>query len=783
MDLRLLLRATVLTSLLSRGLAGVHSDASAAPLSPNKTVRPARIASPVAPVRLPLHFEAHPGESGDASGTTFLSRNPAFTLSLSASGAAVRPRSGRGRDAAPLRMTLVGGNAKARPSGTHRMPGRMSYFVGNDPNGWERGLPTYARVRYRAVYPGIDLVYYGNGNELEYDFIIAPGADPSAIRLRFGGVDKVGINARGELEIRHSGGTLTQKKPVLYQEVHGTRKPVWGRYLLHEDGAVGFEVGPYDPDRTLVIDPVLQYASYAGGDNSDSVQKVAVDADGNLFLLLQTQSGTEGRGRDVFLMKLNPAGDQLLAGAFLGGRSDEYGNGLALDAAGNVYVTGLTFSEDNRDTPDAYEGFPVTQDAYLTTYGRTFVAKLNPALDGLVYSTYFKSTEGYGIAVDGTGNIYITGEAPAKNWFVTTPGAFQQENGCSIFGEPFVAKLNPNAAGEAGLVYSTYLSGSACGKGYSVLVDGDGSAYVTGDSGNGFPTTEGAPQKAYGGYMSDAFVAKLNPAGSALVYATYLGGEDFDVGWSLALGSDRSLYVTGTAAMNFPTTPGAFQKDWNLADCDPDPLRMSACSDAFVAKLTPSGSLAYSTFLGGTSKDYGRGIAVDADGNAYVTGYTMSWDFPTAHPLQKDGGGTDDVFVSVLNPAGSALLFSTYLGGSSDDSGSGIALDRDGSIYVGGESWSENFPVHRPLQEKPTGREGIFFKIGMAPAPGSVKGDADLDGALNVSDAVTVLKAAVGELLPTPEQVRAADVNGDTRVDVQDAVKILKVIVGTDTFD
>ena len=547
------------------------------------------------------------------------------------------------------------------------MPGKSNYFIGNDPAKWRTNVPTYAKVKYQNVYRGIDLVYYGNPQQLEYDFVVAPSADPKAISLdvaairsssdggrRARGVDqKRRIDGNGDLVIQAGEDEVRLHKPVVYQTAANRgaegspRHFVDGHYLLKGDDRVSFEVASYDPRKTLVIDPVLVYSTYLGGSNVDE------------------------------------------------------GSGIAVDSAGNAYVTGLTGSVD----------FPTASPLQASSGGQqdAFVAKLNPGGSALLYSTYLGGgtfDSGSGIAVDSAGNAYITGVTGSANFPTASP--FQAV--LRGFEDVFVAKLNPTGSA---LLYSTYLGGSSDEQtegGEGIAVDSAGNAYITGVTGSAnFPTA--SPFQAALSGSEDAFVAKLNPTGSALVYSTYLGGSGGEKGSGIAVDSAGNAYVTGlTGSFDFPTA-GPFQ------------AVLSGSEDAFVTKLNPTGSaLVYSTYLGGSSNEGGNGIAVDFSGNAYVTGQTTSTNFPTANPLQPSAGGEQDAFVAKLNPSGSALVYSTYLGGSGGETGNGIAVDSTGNAYVTGNTTSTNFPTVNPLQGVLGGIANAFVaKIGVGVSPPSCR--------------------------------------------------------------
>jgi Beta-propeller repeat len=609
-------------------------------------------------------------------------------------------------------MKLVGANPNPNIVGTDELPGKSSYFIGNDPKKWRTNVPNYAKVKYASVYPGVDLAYYGNQGQLEYDFVVQPGADPSHIVLDVGaglvpaqGGHPQGVPLHvdhGDLVVGTDGGEVIFHKPVVYQLENELRtkneeprttnkKAIDGKYALN-GSRITFEVGSYDKTRPLVIDPVLTYSAVLPGGRATAL---AIDASGNAYVTGTTDSAdfptTPGAFQttpggppscfnadicgDAFVSKLNAFGSALVYSTYLGGSGYDGANGIAVDASGNAYLTGQTWSPD----------FPTTVGAFQTTYGGggdAFISKLNAAGSDLAYSTYLGGGDadaGSGIAIDASGKAYVTGATSSSN-FPTTPGAFQTTYGGN--GDAFVTKLN--ATGSA-LPYSTYLGGSGGDGASGIAVDPWGRAYVTGGAGAGFPTTPGAFQTPGGG----GFVTKLNPTGSALVYSTSSIG-----GFAIALDGAGNAYLTGgTWSSNFPTTPGAFQ------------TTQQGEEDAFVSKLDASGSaLLYSTRLDGTMDSEGSGIGVDASGNAYVTGVTISADFPTTPGafqttfIWYTGGECGfslcwHAFVTKLNAAGSGLLYSTYLEGSYWDSGKGLTVDASGSAYVTGSTGSPDFPV------------------------------------------------------------------------------------------
>jgi hypothetical protein len=604
-----------------------------------------------------------------------------------------------------VRLKLVGSSSRAKPVGFEELPGKSNYFIGSDPSRWRTNVPLYGKVRYRQVYPGIDLVYYGNQGQLEYDWIVAPGADAGSIRMAVEGAGEMKADEGGDVVVRVGEGEVRLKKPVVYQEGGSGRNEVAGRFAIRDGSEIGFELGTYDRRRPLVIDPVLVYSTYHGGNGQDIGYGIAVDVAGNAYVTGETGSTdfpvasprqpASGGGMDAFVTKLNASGSALVYSTYHGGSGDDVGHGIAVDGAGNAYVTGETRSTN----------FPTASPRQPAFGGGThdaFVTKLNASGSALVYSTYHGGNgvdRGKEIAVDGAGNAYVTGVTGSTDFPMANP--LQPAYGGGA--DAFLTKLN--ASGSA-LVYSTYHGGSGGDLGHGIAVDPAGNAYVTGEtSSTDFPTAN-PRQPASGGGM-DAFVTKLNTSGSALVYSTYHGGSGGDVGHGIAVDGAGNAYVTGeTSSTNFPTASPR------------QPIFGGGLRDAFVTKLNALGSaLVYSTYHGGSGGDLGHGIAVDPAGNAYVTGETTSTNFPTANPPQPAYGGGNDAFVTKLNALGSALVYSTYNGGSGGDVGHGIAVDGAGNAYVTGYTGSPNFPMANPLQPAFGGgnTDAFVTKIGEPP--------------------------------------------------------------------
>jgi hypothetical protein len=759
--------------------------------------------------KLPLHFEVNRGQTDPqvkflargSRGSLFLTSNEAVLIFTKPEPVVkdklpmIKPKRREKATQTVLSMRFVGANPKARVEGQEELPGKTNYFIGNDPTKWRTNVPTYAKVQYTNVYPRIDLIYYGKQGQLEYDFVVGPGADPKRILLGFQGADRLEVDASGDLVMHTAAGTIRQQKPIIYQEVNGGRREIPGGYVLKGARRVGFQVAAYDASRPLVIDPVLFYSTYLGGSGNDDGIGIAVDAAGNAYVIGDTPSvnfpTTPGAFQpalagsfDAFVTKLNPTGSGLVYSTYLGGSAnDDFGLRLAVDAAGNAYVGGQTFSAD----------FPTTPGAFQTAFGGArdaFVTKLNPTGSALVYSTYLGGSGedgAVGIAVDAAGNTYVTGFTESAN-FPTTPGAFQ-----TAFGggpeDAFVTKLNPVGSG---LLYSTYLGGSGDDfGGLGIAIDAAGNAYVTGaTSSSNFPTTLGAFQTAFGGGPEDAYVTKLHATGSALLYSTYLGGSGDDIAFDIATDATGNAYVIGdTNSTDFPTTPGAFQT--SLGGVGP-----RGVGDAFVTKLNPTGSmLVYSTYLGGSGDEDGVGIAVDASGDSHVTGVTNSTDFPTipgAFQSTLGGVGTfgiGDAFVAKLNPTGSGLVYSTYLGGSGDDSGIGIAVDNlpNPNAYVTGVTESTDFPTS-PGAFQPTlggGFDAFVAKIAdvvIPPGPFTARvtggGTIDVVGGIGTFSFI-IQRASTGEL-----SGRLQYINHASGAQVQSVAYTSLVIVGnTATFD
>lgn len=644
-------------------------------------------------------------------------RGRGYTLLLGSAEAALAFVSGA-NNATVLRVRFIGGDREAKSVELEQLPGKSNYFLGSDPKNWRTNVPTYGKVRFRAVYPGVDIVYRATEESFEYDFELAPEASPRAIRMDFEGAEKVVTEASGDLRVRVHGRDMFVRKPVAYQNIMGSRRAIPGRYRARGKKQFGVELARYDDSKPIVIDPVLTFSTYLGGWTTDESGGIAIDSSGNIYVTGNTVSDNfptsagaylrSCRGCPhfpvAFVTKLDPTGSTVFYSTFIGGRVSAenplHAAAIAVDAAGNAYITGDTFTAD----------FPTTAGAFITNVSApsaAFAVKLD-ASGSLVYSTYLgPSGSGSGIAVDSLGSAYVVGSTSAVD-FPTTAGAFQRARaGAMPSFDAFIVKLDPSGS-EA--KYATYLGGSDRDSGDAIAVDDDGNAYISGTTNSrDFPTTPTAFQKTYGGVggccsgVGDAFVTKLNSTGSALIYSTFLGGDQGDIGSGIALNGTGDAFVTGfTYSLNFPTSPGSFRPHVEHGD-------------GYIARVNRDGSaLVYATYLGGAASP--PRVAVDVTDTAVIVGHANSDDFPTASPVQATGGelGVGSAFVEKLNASGSVPIFSTFLGGkSAPDVANAIVLDKAGNAYVAGQAVSTDFPTTQgALQSsKPGGTDVFVAKI------------------------------------------------------------------------
>ena len=686
---------------------------------------------------LPLQFEENRGQADPA--VQFVSRGAGYTLFLTANEAVFvlthqkpsttglvqrspysqRPAARAQNFSSVLRMKLSGSNAVPQAKGTTRLPGTANYFIGRDAAQWRTGIPTYSDVMYSGVYPGIDLHYYGNHRQLEYDFLLNPGADPRNIALDFAGTNGLTVDGTGNLAIDTDAGKVTLLKPSIYQMVGAEKKPVRGGYVLRTNHSVGVELGPYDPTKSLVVDPVLVYSSFLGGSGWDAAISIALDPSGNEYIggftispdfpSTGTAISAAPNGTCVgFVAKLDPTLTSVLYSSYLGGTDGAASclwgdgvNGIAVDSSGQAYTTGYASSSD----------FPTTASAFHPSRGsgasaNAFLAKLAADGQSLLYSSYLGGSggndDGYAVLADNTGNAYVVGQATSPDFPLTPATAFQTiPSGVYPLGNGFLTHIDTTKSGANSLVFSTVLGGTIGDDAITgIAMDSSQNAYLTGwTSSSDFPVTPAtAFQSSYGAQSYCGFVTQLDlskTGSSMLSYSTYLCGTDSDWGWGVAIDSNANVYVTGEAfSADFPSTLGQSNSS-----------NGKGFAALFNPRLTGSASLLYSRLLGGNDSSFGDWpyrTAVDANGNAYVVGQTSSTDFPvTPDAFQSSLLSTaGDGFLTVLSPDGSTVLYATYLGGSGTSTvgGSGdlvynVALDSNSNIYMVGQTISSDFPT------------------------------------------------------------------------------------------
>ena len=760
--------------------------------------------------KLPIGFEANTGQSD--SHVKFLAHGRDYGLFLTGQeavfafhAAVVRHDSTvqkSSRDSI-VRMQLRGSNAGASAEGVQPLPGTANYLIGKDPSQWHTNIPTWSKVRFSSVYPGIDLLYYGNQSQLEYDFVVEPEADANAIKLHFAGASRIKLTAAGDLSVSSRDGQIVFQKPVIYQEDHGQRHAVKGGFALRANGAVGFSLGSYDRSAPLIIDPVLQYSTYLP---DAGISAIAVDDAGDAYVAGTTSSSDfpvtpgafqkTGTPQTGVVCKLNASATALIYATYLGGSKSGDGDittspsSIAVDAAGSAYVAGSTNDTD----------FPVTTGAFQAQlksreYGNAFVTKLNSSGSGLVYSTYLGGSDtdsATAIALDAAGDAYVAGSTISSD-FPVTAGVFQTVNNAPEFlSNAFITKLDTTGSA---LVYSTYLGGSGGDSANGIALDQDGNAYVAGSTYSlDFPVTAGAFQTKNDGVantVSNAFVTKLNTTGTALVYSTYLGGSGVrniigydnhgDYATAIAVDPAGNGYVTGSAySLDFPVRAWAFQTKNNGA--------ANSVPNAFVSKLNSGGTaLLYSTYLGGTfgpsdvgfnpviPGDYGSAIVIDSAGDAYITGRATSADFPlTSGAYQRLLTGEVNVFIAEVNPKGSALEYSSYLGGDGHDYALAIARDKSGYIYLAGSTNSDNFPTTPRAYQAEYDKNGAGFITKLALEPSNTLATTtSLTSNTSIYRQPVILTATVSGgdsgIVPTGQVTFYFDAVGTATADLDDA--------------
>jgi hypothetical protein len=694
---------------------------------------------------LPLYFESD-------SPARFLAQGRDSQFSISPTEAQlVLQKSGATR---AVQMQFIGANPQARIHGDSGLSGKINYLIGNDPAQWRSGVPTFAKVRVAGIYPGINLVYYGNQQQLEYDFTIAAGANPNSIAIHFDGGDGISINAQGGLVLKLGGDEILQPKPLIYQTVDGARRKINGGYKILDAHNVAFNVGKYDRTLPLVIDPVLGYSTYFGGTLAETAWAVALNTnDGSVYIAGQTLSilaikknaklsmtdefekdsvfSTPGAiqedfagGKligDGFVAKFDDTGTNLIYLTYLGGSKDDLVSSVAVDAAGNAFVTGFTDSPDFPTTNALFSTIGGVQNKRNKAFpGDAFVAELDSGGSNLVYSTYLGGSQlesGNGIAIDSADNAYVTGLTGSSDFPVT---ANVVQNHLAGTNNVFVAEVG---AGGSPLIFSTYLGGTNSDSGESIALDAANNIYVTGfTSSTNFPITNAFTTVLNGGLLKkngkkyfayDAFVTALSPLGANLIYSTFLGSTNNDVGYHIICDAAGDAYVTGySASPDFPNTetnvPGLFahgdKNDMGASDID-----------AFLTKFDPNGALIYSTLFGGKGDDIGYGVGLDAIGDVFVVGSTTSKEFPTnnaAGVFRIKNSGGNDVFVTAFSTTPTnitALLYSGFFGGKKNDFGYNIVADPAGNAYLVGQTLSKDFPLTNAFQPFLNGKKGDAF--------------------------------------------------------------------------
>lgn len=608
-----------------------------------------------------------------------------------------------------LQIRLVGANPNAVMSGDDTVSTHANYFLGADASKWRVGVPAYERVRVAAVYPGINLLHYGNQNCLEYDFQVAPGSDPGQIAMQFAGADELRVDAAtGDLLVKLGAQNLRQPKPVIYQIVDGKRVSISGGYRLSDALTVKFTLGDYDLRQPLVIDPVVSYSKLFGGPLDDTFWAIAVDPAGSVYIAGETLTpglATRGAFQTNYAGKYAEIGDVIVAKfgnrldatnyiTYLGGSAAERALALAVDGAGNAYLTGYTDSTNFPLQAAIQTNIPGPIAPFTTPYLDAFVAKISPSGSNLVFSTFFGGSAddyGWGIALDASTNVFVVGQTVSTN-LPTKNTTFTNLAGAT---DGFVLKLD--AAG-TNVVYAMYLGGSANDIARDVTINPAGNPLVTGYTGStNFPVTIDAlqlflNQTTNASYADDAFLVEVSAAAGSINYSTFLGGTNSDRALRLAVDANGAAYLAGwTQSGDFPQTSTNF---YTVV------VSNTTYADAFVAKLNQSHTnLDYAVTFGGGARDMAWDVAVDSLGRASIIGETASLDFPTtglSGILKGTNAGGIDVFIAQLNPAGSAFTYSAYLGSPAEDVGYGVTVDAAGNAYFVGRTASASFPLNPP---------------------------------------------------------------------------------------
>lgn len=655
-------------------------------------------------LELPAIFEENQGQFEQT--VKYLTRGSGYTVFMTTNSVAFSLKDGNKTAPLHYQLAFLGSNTSPVIRGRKRAQTQLNYLKGQDSARWVTGAAAYHEVSYQELYPGVDLLFYGNGQRgIEYDFVLKPRADISQIQLEYTGVDEIGLDRQGNLQLTLKGQQILQQAPLMYQWQGDSKVPVAGRYQLAADQhSVSFVADNYDHNRELIIDPVIIYSTYLGAPG-DASRDILVDADGNAWITGYTTStdfpvvngaqSSHGGAIDVFIAKLNSDGSALDYATYLGGSDDEVSGGsigpaMAIDRSGNILITGRTLSQD----------FPIVNALQPLMAGDSdfFVTKLSPDGSRILWSTYLGGSatgqvppeSAPTIATDFQGNAFIMGYSSVAGFPMVN--ALQPEPAGAI--DTIVAKI---AADGSELLFSTYLGGSNSDKGRGMTTDTEGNVYIVGRTDSvDFPTA--SPLQASQAGRGDIFITKMAGDGSALLFSSYLGGSNTDKGRAVKVDSLGNIYVTGnTQSDNFPVR-------------NPAQATLAGSGDAFAVKIS-SGTpqVVFATYLGGAAEDLGAALALDSRSNVYITGYTLSDDFPVFRSLQPTLNGEQDAFVAQLTSRGNRFGSVSYLGGSGDDEGTAIALDRDGNVFVVGDSNSQDFPLQVPFQVE---AGGIFVYKG-----------------------------------------------------------------------
>jgi hypothetical protein len=613
---------------------------------------------------VPLRFE--PLALADNGTRVFVARSAGYAVHVGPTWAEVHAagRPGNtGTKSEPVAMRFVGAAAGPREVSLEGAATTVNYLVGAERDRWQVGTEAHGRVRFRDVYPGIDVAYYGNDREVEYDILVEPGVDPSTVRLQLSGAGRVALSADGDLELGAAGAPVRVRAPFAYQLEGQTRVPVASRYVLHADGTVGFALGRFDRRKALVIDPILSYSRLLGGSGLDEAASVAVDAAGNVYIAGTTSSpgfpGAPGApgGIDLFVTKLDARGSSILFSTYIGGSGIDEARGMTIDSLGNVYVVGSTTSTN----------FPTVSPRQAANAGESdgFLLRVSTTSGVLGYSTYFGGSgvdEINAVAVDAAGNMYVAGTTRSFD----LPRLNQIQAALAGALDGFVARFATNGT----LTYSTYHGGNGVDTLDGIGVDASGNVNTVGSTSSTNLQMLNAQRPSPGGRV-DAFLSRFGPTGS-LIFSTYYGGSRNDAGRAIAVLPSGWAFVGGsTASSNFPVV-SAIQPTFGGE------------LDAFLLAVSPTGGVAWSTFYGGTRSERGRALAVNQAGKLIFAGQTFSSDMPLTRAAQARTGGNRDTFVVELNPPYTAFTHATYLGGSNNDEGSGVAVDSVGRVFTAG---------------------------------------------------------------------------------------------------